>query len=140
MESYEEYKAAYAVLQQLISESEDYIEKRTFAIASGGLTLSVALLPLLRTSTLSGLLYAAWVCFIGCLLVNLLSHCKTKRQANAMLKELDVRINQNQEFDPQAFNDSTKTKNKRIAILNWIAIGSLMIGVGCFLVFVCFNI
>ena len=140
MDSYEEYKEHYAVLRQLINESEDYIEKRTFAIAGGGLTLSITILPLLETHTLPELLYIAWGCFVVCLLVNLISHCETKRQANNMLKDLDTRISQNQEFDTQVFNESVKTRNKSIAFLNWTAIGSLMIGVGCFLVFVCFNI
>lgn len=140
MKSYEEYKAYYALLQQHISDSEDYIEKRTFAIASGGLTLSITILSLLENPQLLLLLCIVWGCFTFCLLINLLSHCVAKRQANAMLDELDKQIAQSQEFDAESIKCMTKTKNGIITIMNWWAISLIFIGVICFLFFVGMNI
>lgn len=140
MESYEEYKAYYALLQQHISDSEDYIEKRTFAIASGGLTLSITILSLLENPQLLLLLCIVWGCFTFCLLINLLSHCVAKRHTNAMLDELDKQIAQSQEFDAESIKCMTKTKNGIITIMNWWAISLIFIGVICFLFFVGMNI
>lgn len=140
MESYEEYKAYYAILQQHISDSEDYIEKRTFAIASGGLTLSITILSLLESPKLLLLLCIAWGCFVFCLLANLLSHCIAKHLTNTMLDELDKQITQNQEYDAKTLRNIEKKKNKIISIMNWFAIVPMFVGVIVYLIFLFFNI
>lgn len=140
MESYEEYKAYYAIIQQHISDSEDYIEKRTFAIASGGLTLSITILSLLENPKLLVLLCVSWGCFVICLLANLISHFVAKEQANAMLDELDKQIIQNIEYNSESIRKIEKDKNRSINILNMWATCSILIGVCCFLFFMAFNI
>lgn len=140
MESFEEYKAYYAIVQQHISDCEDYIEKRTFAIASGGLTLSITILSLLENPKLLALLCVGWGGFVVCLLVNLHSHFVAKKHANAMLDEIDKKIKQNIEYDSESIRDIEKDKNKSITILNKCATVSILIGVCCFLFFVAYNI
>lgn len=139
--------------QKTIEQTETIFEQRIIQIASGAMAISFSFITALSsiiTYRFLGVLLLGWALLVGCIILNILSHLKAKKNCQENISKIDEYLYQDNlenNSDTLTYNKIQEisalisTKNKRMdrlynEVSTWLMIGGIVI----ILAFVALNI